>query len=63
MKTKSLLETNPYLKDPEIREKLITRSVITSCGVEGVIVDFRKAANIDIPKRSDINSQQYASKE
>ena len=36
MKTKSLINTNPYLKDPKKREKLIARSVRTSCGVEGI---------------------------
>lgn len=33
---KSLAETNPYLKDPEMRKKLVRRSVRTSCGVEGI---------------------------
>jgi hypothetical protein len=36
MKTKALIDTNPYLKDTEMREKLISRSVRTSCGVEGI---------------------------
>lgn len=35
---KALIETNPYLKDPITREKLIERSVTTSCGVEGIKV-------------------------
>lgn len=51
MKTKSLIETNPYLKDPATREKLVMRSVVTSCGVEGVKVDFQKIAHIEIPRR------------
>lgn len=51
MKPKPLIETNPYLKDPVLREKLITRSVETSCGVEGVRVDFQKAVHIEIPRR------------
>jgi hypothetical protein len=58
MKTKSLLKTNPYLKDPAVREKLITRSVVTSCGVEGVKVDFKKAANIDILRKSKKNPKE-----
>ena len=33
---KSLLETNPYLKDPEMRKKLIRRSVISSSAIEGI---------------------------
>lgn len=36
MKTKALIDTNPYLKNEEMREKLISRSVRTSCGVEGI---------------------------
>lgn len=36
MKTKSLIETNPYLKDAAQRKKLVARSVRTSCGVEGI---------------------------
>jgi len=49
MKTKSLAQTNPYLKDAAMRERLISRSVRTSCGVEGI-----KAAmgqRIAIPRR------------
>lgn len=34
--TKPLIETNPYLKNAVTREKLISRSVRTSCGVEGI---------------------------
>ena len=34
--TKPLIETNPYLKDKAMREKLVSRSVRTSCGVEGI---------------------------
>lgn len=33
---KPLSQTNPYLKDPELRNKLVNRTVITSSGVEGV---------------------------
>lgn len=54
-KPKSLIETNPYLKDPIIREKLIRESVINSCGVEGVKVDFSK--KINIPKRKRMNDE------
>lgn len=51
MKTKPLTETNPYLKDASTRERLVERSVATSCGVEGVKVDFQKVAHIEIPRR------------
>ena len=33
---KSLKETNPYLKDPLLREELILRSVISSSAIEGI---------------------------
>lgn len=36
MKPKSLIETNPYLKDATLRKKLVARSVRTSCAVEGI---------------------------
>ena len=49
MKVKPLSETNPYLKDPVIRAKVIARSVETSCGVEGI--KTTKAAHIDIPSQ------------
>lgn len=36
MKTEPLIKTNPYLQDPTERQRLIARSVETSCGVEGI---------------------------
>ncbi len=33
---KPLIETNPYLRDPVERKRLIARAVRTSCGVEGI---------------------------
>lgn len=39
MKTKPLIETNPYLKDPASMQKLVSRSVKTSCGVEGIKIN------------------------
>jgi Fic family protein len=35
---KSLIETNPYLKDPELRKKLLRRSAISSSAIEGIYV-------------------------
>jgi hypothetical protein len=35
---KSLLETNPYLRDPEQRKRLIRRSVVSSFAIEGIIL-------------------------
>lgn len=53
MKTKPLIETNPYLKDSAKRKKLIIRSVRTSCGIEGIEIKPEKAIHIDIPRRKD----------
>jgi hypothetical protein len=36
MKKKSLLETNPYLKDPAEREAGIVLNVATSSAIEGI---------------------------
>ncbi|QEM69539.1 hypothetical protein FO488_16170 [Geobacter sp. FeAm09] len=33
---KSLLETNPYLKNPEQRKRLLRRSLVSSFAVEGI---------------------------
>ena len=53
MKTKSLIDTNPYLKDPAKRQRLVRRSVKTSGGVEGIrIKGTAKAANLKIPRRN-----------
>mgnify|MGYP002153768535 CR=1 FL=1 len=35
---KSLLETNPYLKDPEMRKKMMRRSIISSSAIEGIYI-------------------------
>ena len=47
MKTKSLIKTNPYLKDAAKRKLLVARSVRSSCGVEGI---QPKQDNINLPK-------------
>lgn len=53
MKTKSLIDTNPYLKDPAMRQRLLERSVRTSGGVEGIRPTNNSiAANIVIPRRN-----------
>ena len=35
---KSLLETNPYLKDPEMRKKMFRRSAISSSAIEDIYI-------------------------
>ncbi len=52
MKTKPLIETNPYLKNASMRKKLISRSVRTSCGVEGIKVPAN-TFYFEIPRRKD----------
>ncbi|MDI1351596.1 MAG: hypothetical protein PSV35_02335, partial [bacterium] len=51
---KKLSETNPYLQDKEKAMISNTRSVRTSCGVEGIIVNsnFKHSIKIDT-SRSD----------
>lgn len=43
MKKKSLLDTNPYLKNSQLRKKLFERSVISSTAIEGVHITFSHA--------------------
>jgi hypothetical protein len=42
MPKKSLIETNPYLKDPALRKALINQSVSSSTAVEGVLTKYKK---------------------
>lgn len=35
---RSLLETNPYLKDPKKREEAMARNIETSSAIEGIRV-------------------------
>lgn len=56
MKKKSLKETNPYLKDPLLREELLLRSVTSSSAVEGIhpskedLARLKELANINKEK-------------
>ena len=43
MNKKSLLETNPYLKDPAMRMKIVETVTISSSSIEGVHVAAKKA--------------------
>ena len=42
MPKKSLKQTNPYLKDPELAKELIYQSVSSSTAVEGVLTKYPK---------------------
>lgn len=43
MSKKSLLETNPFLKDPDIRIQIIETVTVSSSSVEGVHVAAEQA--------------------
>jgi hypothetical protein len=60
MKKKSLLETNPYLKDPELRAALIERFVATSTAIEGVNIKIPKLSRKMIKKMREIAAAQEA---
>lgn len=53
MKKKSLAQTNKFLKDKKMREELFEKSVSSSCGVEGVKIDFKKIKPFHIKHRSE----------
>lgn len=42
MSKKSLKETNPYLKDPELGKALLYQSVSSSTAVEGVLTKYSR---------------------
>ncbi len=48
---KTLLNTNPYLNNTEVRKYFVNRSVRTSCGVEGIYAKIEKSYIINIPSR------------
>lgn len=52
MKDKMLIQTNIHLRDPVLREKLIARSVRTSCDVEGIVAS-NNPTPIEISRRSE----------
>jgi hypothetical protein len=39
---------NRYLRDPEVREKTVTKSVATSSAIEGIRAPFRRGAQTGI---------------
>lgn len=53
MKVKRLTETNPYLKDVEKRKQFVSRSVRTSCGVEGINAPSETTEPFNIFHRKD----------
>lgn len=53
MNAKSLVTTNPYLKDANNRKRLVQRSVRTSCGVEGILEKTGEIQFITVPSRGE----------
>ncbi|HXE95842.1 MAG TPA: hypothetical protein VN642_05525 [Dongiaceae bacterium] len=43
---KSLLETNPYLKDPAERKRLMRRSLVSSFAIEGIVLKEEPAGSV-----------------
>jgi hypothetical protein len=43
---KSLLETNPYLKDPAQRKRLLRRSLVSSFAIEGIYLKTEPADSV-----------------
>jgi hypothetical protein len=46
---KSLLETNPYLKDPAERKRLMRRSLVSSFAIEGIYLKEEPTTMDDTP--------------
>ena len=54
-----LSDSNRYLRDPAMRERLVYRSVASSSAVEGIREPFRnKAVILRKPSRSDSRSNK-----
>jgi hypothetical protein len=62
MPKKSLIDTNPYLKDPELRAFLIEQFVVSSTAIEGVHFKSPKLTNEIKKKMREIAATQEAQK-
>ncbi len=54
MSRKSLKQTNPYLKDPELGTELIYQSVSSSTAVEGVLTKYPKMSKAAEKKLKEV---------
>lgn len=50
---KSLIETNPYLKDPAERKRLMRRSLVSSFAIEGIYLKEEPAGSAIINTPAD----------
>jgi hypothetical protein len=48
---KSLLETNPYLKDPTERKRLMRRSLVSSFAIERIYLKEEPAGSVKSVER------------
>jgi hypothetical protein len=62
MSKKTLIETNPYLKDPELRAALIEQFVASSTAIEGVHIKIPKLSKKLLKKMREIAAAQEAQK-
>ena len=53
MRTKSLKETNPYLKTPKKREKGLWSNVSSSSAIEGIHISKDKVTSPQKPVKSE----------
>ncbi len=53
---KSLLSTNPYLKDATSRERALTRNIESSSAIEGIQVKRDATSGRFVANKSDRNS-------
>ena len=60
MPKKSLIETNPYLKDPELRDALINQFVASSTAIEGVHIKIPKLPRKMKKKMREIAAAQQS---
>jgi len=59
---KSLLETNPYLKDSDQRKRLLRRSLVSSFAVEGIHLR-EETASVAKEESAQFNSRKPAKSE
>ncbi|MBI3194402.1 MAG: hypothetical protein HYZ34_08065 [Ignavibacteriae bacterium] len=55
---KSLIETNPYLRDEKVREELIMEHAITSARIEGVRGALKLAEQFAKRSRSSLSTKK-----
>ena len=58
---KSLIETNPYLKDPVERKRLMRRSLVSSFAIEGIYLKEEPAGFVKEESQSFTSGSQPAS--